>query len=280
MQPVANPPGNVKSWMEVLLELADRLGIRADYNLMLSNAMRLKEPYKLDPGKRYCREEIADAWAKSMAGPAHDLEWFRRNGFLSIQRKVKERYPRNFIKARIPLYLEHLLKAGEEVRKITDALGIPWDTNDYQPLPDWKACSSLEEKSGQYDLIAVNYKLPFHTFSHTAGNPWLDDLSQHHPRAYKILLNLRTAKSKGIKESDTVLVESRAGRVKGEVELTEGLHPEVVAIAGTFGHWAAGMPVAKDKGVHFNKLLPCTLERIDKVSAALDACIRVRVSRA
>jgi len=76
------------------------------------------------------------------------------------------------------------------------------------------------------------------------------------------------------------LVESRAGRVKGEVELTEGLHPEVVAIAGTFGHWAPGMPIALGKGLHFNSLLPHTLERIDAVSGAVDSCVTVKVYKA
>ncbi|MEE8448373.1 MAG: hypothetical protein V3S39_01945 [Thermodesulfobacteriota bacterium] len=50
-----------------------------------------------------------------------------------------------------------------------------------------------------------------------------------------------------------------------------------MGIAGTFGHWSSGMPVSKDKGLHFNSLLPSGIERIDMMSAALDACVAVKV---
>lgn len=76
-----------------------------------------------------------------------------------------------------------------------------------------------------------------------------------------------------------VWVESEAGRVRGQLKVTEGIHPEVVAMASTFGHWAQGMPVARGKGVHFNSLLATKLERVDMVSGALDACVRVKVYR-
>jgi len=51
-------------------------------------------------------------------------------------------------------------------------------------------------------------------------------------------------------------VESTAGRrVRGRARLTEGVHPEAVAIAENGGHWALGMPVARGEGVFFNALL-------------------------
>jgi hypothetical protein len=50
-----------------------------------------------------------------------------------------------------------------------------------------------------------------------------------------------------------------------------------VGIAGHFGHWAPGMPIARGKGVNFNSLLPTDLNHIDKISTALDHCVEVKV---
>jgi hypothetical protein len=64
---------------------------------------------------------------------------------------------------------------------------------------------------------------------------------------------------------------------KGRAKPTEMVHPEVVAIAGAFGNWAKGMPVARGQGVHFNTLLPAGMDRVDKLCAGLDCCAKVKV---
>ncbi|MFQ5873196.1 MAG: hypothetical protein ACE5JL_05275, partial [Dehalococcoidia bacterium] len=60
---------------------------------------------------------------------------------------------------------------------------------------------------------------------------------------------------------------------------TEGVHPEVVAMTGTFGGWSKGRPVAEGTGVHFNTLLPITSKRADPISGGLDSCVRVKVTK-
>lgn len=280
-QPVVELDAEVRPWGEVFLEIAERLGIGSELNVMINTINGLKEPFCLDKGKQYSWAEIVDIWAKSWFGPERGLGWFKEHGvFISAKKKVEEAYPRLFLKPRIPIYYEHFIQAGQELKVLTEKMGLSWDTSDYQPLPDWKPCLEFEQGEDEYDLYAVNYKLPFHTFSNTAQNPWLSELAEQHPFAYKLLINPTPAQKKGLKEGDAVWVESSAGRVKGKVKLTQGVHPEVVAMAGTFGHWAEGMPVALGKGLHFNSLLPSALERIDPVSAAIDSCVRVRVYKA
>ncbi|MBI2319435.1 MAG: hypothetical protein HYU75_21160 [Betaproteobacteria bacterium] len=46
---------------------------------------------------------------------------------------------------------------------------------------------------------------------------------------------------------------------------------------GHFGHWSSGTPISRGKGVNFNGLCPNELERIDKISTALDHCVEVKV---
>jgi molybdopterin-containing oxidoreductase family molybdopterin binding subunit len=173
-----------------------------------------------------------------------------------------------------------MLGAKKSVAEVAQGLGFSWDLSDYQPLPEWKPCPAYSERKPPYDLYVVNFKIPFHALSVTTQNPWLNDLAEHNPYAYKILINSQTAEIKGIKDGDEIWVESAAGRVKGRAKVTECIHPEVLGIAGVFGSWAKGKPVARGKGVHFNSLLPISLERIDPVSSGVDSCIRVKVSRA
>jgi molybdopterin-containing oxidoreductase family molybdopterin binding subunit len=173
-----------------------------------------------------------------------------------------------------------MLEAGRSAAEVAGRLGHTWDISDYQTLPVWKPCPAYHDGAPPYDLYAVNYKLPFHSLSFTTQNPWLNELSERHPYAYKILLNTATAARKGIGDGDEIWVESTAGRVTGQAKVTECIHPEVVGIAGVFGSWARGKPVARGKGVHFNTLVPISLDRLDPISTGVDACVRVKVSRA
>ena len=51
-----------------------------------------------------------------------------------------------------------------------------------------------------------------------------------------------------------------------------------------FGRTQAGNPdaIGKDgsRGIHFNNLVQFTLDRMDPVSAALDSCVKVKISKA
>jgi molybdopterin-containing oxidoreductase family molybdopterin binding subunit len=209
------------------------------------------------------------------------VAWFKEHGFIKWPKKIEEAYPRSFLKPRIPIYFEHFIKAGEDVKRVTNEMGIDWwDVSDYQPFPDWKPCPDYEKESPEYDLYAVNFRVPFHTFTYTTNNVWLNELGEYHPSAYNILINSQAAKRKGIKDGDIVRLETEAGdEVEGRVKVTETVHPEVVGVAGCFGHWAKALPVAKGKGVHYNSLVTASLERIDMMSGAVDCCIKVKVSK-
>lgn len=183
------------------------------------------------------------------------------------------------MRPRFPVYFENMLRAKTSVAKVASLMGRDWDTSDYQAMPDWKPCTAYSDGTSPYDLYVVNFKIPFHSLSITTQNPWLDEIAERNPYAYKILINTETGERHGIKDGDEIWVESVAGKVKGETKLTECIHPEVVGIAGVFGSWAKGKPIARGKGAHFNSLLPISVDRIDPVSTGVDSCIRVKVSR-
>jgi molybdopterin-containing oxidoreductase family molybdopterin binding subunit len=279
-QPVVSPMGEARNWVAVLFELADRVGFRGDLYTLLNATLDLKEPFAYQPEEKYGWDELADRWLKSWFGPERGLDWFKENGFIITgKKKIEEAYPRPFLTPRLPIYLEYFIDAGNEVRKTADSLGIPWDTSDYQPLVEWKPCAAFEVKD-DHDLIVVNFKLPIHSLSYTTHNGILAGLSEKNPYAYSVLINTATAQKKGIDEGDRIRVSTAEGyEAVGQALLTECIHPEVIGTAGCFGRKSKGLKLSHGKGVHFNSFLPQKLERIDSLSASLDSCVRVKVSK-
>ncbi|MBI3015468.1 MAG: molybdopterin-dependent oxidoreductase [Candidatus Tectomicrobia bacterium] len=279
-QPVIEPLGQARRWIDVLYEVADRMGFLGDVYRLMNVNLGIKGPYKLNPSERYSMEEIYDRWTKSLFGPERGISWFKENGYHKVPRAVEERYPGPFLRARFPIYYENMLEARKSVEKLSEQIHLKWDTSDYVPLANWKPCPAFSDGTKEYDLYVVNYKLPFHSLSITTQNPWLNEMAESHPYAYRIMINAETAKRKEILDGQEICVESVAGKVKGRAKVTQCIHPEVLGIAGVFGSWAKGKPVANGKGVHFNNLLPISVERLDPVSAGVDSCIRVRVTKA
>ena len=111
--------------------------------------------------------------------------------------------------------------------------------------------------------------------------PWLDEASRMNPYTYNITMNTVIARQKGIKDGDTIEVESYQGRkVTGTVKLLEGQHPQTVGIAATAGHWAKGQPIARGKGSNFDTLLPLDFEHMDPVCGNIETSVRVKVKKA
>jgi molybdopterin-containing oxidoreductase family molybdopterin binding subunit len=288
-QPVVKPLYERRDHMEVLLELADRLGIRDRFYKALQNAftsqfgVKFPKRYSLDPAKRYTWEEICDRVLKSAFGPKRGLEWFKKNGFITWPKKVEEVYWRHFLDVRVPIYFEFFLDRREKAKKLAEELGMPdiIDWSRYTALPDWYPCQSHLEKSPEFDLYAIYYRHVLHTNSWTNQNTWLDELSHFDPYVYNIQINRDTAKKKGINDGDMIYVENVKGhKIKGRAKLVEGIHPEHIAIGGCGGHWTKGQPIALGKGVFFNELLEIGKEYMDPISFNQDICVKVKVYKA
>ena len=153
-----------------------------------------------------------------------------------------------------------------------------WDTSHYQPLADWRPCPAYEENSDEYDLFVASSRLPLHNHSVSADNPWIDDVCAHSRLDYNILLNTETARKKGIEDGDIVCIESRAGKVKGKVRVTECVHPEVVGdLGGHLGQWAKHKTISRGKGIHHNALLNFDWNMVGTITGQLDTCAKVKI---
>ena len=279
-QPVVEPEGKQRLCAQVLLELADRIGMREDLNAAFNAILRLQPPFLLQAGRKYSYEEICDAELKTNFGAERGLEWFKKNGVLKWPKRAEEVYWRHFLDVRVPIYWEFLPALRDKIAAIAEPAGLHIPEKYYKPLPDWIPCPSHEEKSPGYDLYAFYYRDVIHTNSFTMENPWLDEAARLDPYSYTIAIQAGTARSKGIREGEEVWVETAEGRrVKGRIHLTEAIHPEGLGIAACAGHWADTLPIAKGKGVFFNELLEMDFAHASPANLNLDLCAKVRVVR-
>src|SRR5581483_425466 len=170
-QPVVAPAGEARFWIEVLLDLAQRIGMTEEMNRSFNAVAGLTGEHRLGPARTYSWPEMVDRYLRSVCGDDHGLDYFREHGYRTTgtKRAVEHSYPRAFHQGRVPLYLEHFITAGENVRSYMEGRGVEWDTTDYVALMEWKPCPAYELPA-EYDLFVVNQKLPFLNMSFTHEN--------------------------------------------------------------------------------------------------------------
>jgi len=264
--------------MELFFELAGRLGITEDFNAALNVNFDLRPPYRLDLERKYTYLEFCDIVLKSNFGRDRDLDWFKKNGVLKWRKRPEEAYWRAFADVRVPVYLEFLKKLAKQTEALWAEYGLTPDLTRFEPLPDWHSCLSHEEADARFDLYGFYYRDTLHANSFTMENPWLDEAAQMNPYSYTAVINAQVGKAKGLKDGDVIVIESNRGRsVKGRVKLSEGMHPEALAVAACAGHWTQGQPIARGKGILFNDLLEIDYEHADPGNLNMDLCVKVRI---
>lgn len=267
-QPVVNPL-NVMNVNDILIELADRIGMVDDFNRVFNERAGFSDPYKLEPGNKYTWEEITDRFCRFYTDDKYDLEWFKENGALVRSVAVEEQYDIHLgmkeQKLRYPIpYMEVVKKKGEEMAGNLLEKGIDWwPTDEYTALPTYFP-SKLDEVSPEYDFYITTGRSIMFSYGQNLGLPWINEIGQHLTDRTGIVMNAETARTKGIKDGDEIWVESPAGKVKGKVRLRQGIRLDTLLITGQFGQWAT--PVAKDtKRVTLSTLVPVSPDWTDPV---------------
>lgn len=286
VQPVVEPTAQRKSSYDVGLEILDRLGkelgqdLIAKTNERLNKSFPIKDEYHLKPTDRPTNAEVGDRVVKTLFGPEHDWEWFKKNGFIRWPKRVEEAYWIWFLDVRVPIYAEYLAHMKEEVEQINKETGLNFDLEQYTPLISWFPCTIHKTDNPEYDLYCYSYRDTLHSGSCTMEQPWIDEASRMNPTTYNITIQVDAAKKRGIEDGDTIEIESYQGRKsRGTVKLVEGQHPQTVGIAATAGHWAMGQPIARGKGANFDTLLPIDFQHVDPVCGNIETAVRVKVRK-
>ncbi len=277
-KPVIRPPfeapwNELVSNGQVFLEIAKRAGFDHEIFNVLNDVWSLKGTrFQLNPANDYTYEDLIDRRLKVWLGQDKGLNWLMSDegGLTTWEIKPEEKYPGAFRKGRIHVYFEFMLKAKKELDNLTKEIGLSWDTDDYQPIPDWKPCPSFKNKNEEFNLFLVNYKVP--VLAHAVGryNPLARKLVFARKHIESVLINPITAEKLGVRDGDQIEIETWKGRKRnGVVEISERIHPEVL---GTSQHELV-------KGVDFNYLVTLDEDTLDFTSGAIDACLLVKIKK-
>jgi thiosulfate reductase/polysulfide reductase chain A len=82
----------------------------------------------------------------------------------------------------------------------------------------------------------------------------------------------------GLKDGDEVEIESKVGRGRIKVRLTEGIHPSAVWLPSGYGIFSRNLKTAFDVGLSFNDFVPTLFD--PTVGHAMSAEVIVQVRKA
>lgn len=283
-QPVVEPKDGAPGFMEIYAEIADRAGANEFFIPAVCGLYRVKEEYMFPTDQKLDVEQFIDAVYKSNIDEEHGLQWFKDNGGVyTYPRKVDEMYIWDAeAPGRIPFYWDFMLEAKEKVEAKVAELDIPWETDDYIPLPEWRPGVEFYADDPAYDIFPVYYTNASNTDTWTVQNAWLNEVNEEDGITYLIEMNTATAAEKGLASGDTVRLTSTPGyTVEGRLVVTEGIHPECVSsVADTWDAKSKYLTIAQGKGVNLVTLIPGQdPKRMDHIVSAFDQLIRVKVEK-
>jgi len=115
-----------------------------------------------------------------------------------------------------------------------------WSKLGFNAMPVWKAhpwhWDGNKKLLKKDQLVMTTFKWNVHTQSRTSNLKYLAEIVHKNPA----WVNSKTAEKLGIKDGDLIRVTSGVGYMVTKVNVTESVHPEVIAISTACGHTAGG----------------------------------------
>ncbi len=280
--PVMEPLWQSRGDFQIYLDLCEKAGLlfgEDGYVDRVNAALGLKDEHALDLNTKPTPREVFDRWSRSQ-NLEGGIEYFEKNGIwlkgpISASKYYGTAQSPPFDGIRQRLYGEALLRYQREMRE-KGAKKIYWQ--DYTAFPTWRPLT-LWSSPAQYDLTLISYKKIEFKQSRTPL-PLVRELAPQQ----RLAINPATAKAKGIKDGDEVLLESHNAitderrKVNVIVEYTETIRPDVVGLPHHYGDQAKH-PWTTDEGPTPNTLF-FTGEGYVTNTADNTFHVRVRVQKA
>ncbi len=203
-QPAVKSVINGMTEQEFILALAKKMGLKDKDGKTLPDTYPeyISDQLKNGPIGKTLDEMLALPGAVFIGGETH-YEKYKKNGFATPSKKIE-------------FYSEQMEK------------------KELNPLPEY--VEPVYKPTPEFPLYLINFKQAEHTHSRTFNNDWLMEMKSDNP----LLMNSVTATELGIKDGDAIWIESPYAKAKGTVQVTERIHPEVVALHHGYGHWGFG----------------------------------------
>lgn len=203
-RPVVKSVINGLTEQEFILALAKKMGLKD------KDGKALPETYPIYLDDQLRNGPISKGLNEVMAlpggvfiGGVTTYEKFKKNGFNTPSKKIE-------------FYSEQMAKKG------------------LNPLPEF--VEPIYKPTKDFPLYLINYKQSEHTHSRTFNNDWLMEMKPDNP----LVIHAETAARMGLKDGDAIWIESPFAKSKATVQLSQRIHPEVVALHHGYGHTGYG----------------------------------------
>ena len=265
-QPMANPYNLQWDAFTILWELSKRLGIRDQFAQESNKAWGLKES-KFQPGRDYTqRESVEVIWADKAK---KDFSVAVEQGFVGSRKNAKSKYLggaedkfRGAGKAKMKFYADQLIdtyyKAEGIVKKNQlGAFDLEKLRKAYTPLPTKDHAFPTPHLEAQdYPFYVVTHKRMFRNQSgNTVNNVILNQAIGRDAATNYVQVNAATAARLGIESGNTVVIETRVGKLTGEAQVVQGIRPDTIAVSYHYGQWSPGYSPQGRKGTAINQVL-------------------------
>jgi thiosulfate reductase/polysulfide reductase chain A len=203
-RPVVKSVINGLTEQEFILALAKKMGLKDKdgKTLPATYAVYLDDQLRSGPiGKGL--NEVMDLPGGVFIGGGTVYEKYKKNGFATPSKKIE-------------FYSEQMAKKG------------------LNPLPDF--VEPTYKPTSDFPLYLINFKQSEHTHSRTFNNDWLMEMKPDNP----LIINPAAAARLGMKDGDAIWIESPFAKAKATIQVSERIHPEVVALHHGYGHTAFG----------------------------------------
>lgn len=274
---------------EIMLRLADCAGVLLGENGLndLINKQQLKPPHKIDINKKYTFVELFEKRLKSLTGQGYD--YWKQKGFELQNAPLHESYNYHYNpmgKTRYIMYREVLKQTSYTIRTNLQKTGINmpgWNNEDflsyYQPLPVWRP-SNAASAPAEFDMYAIVWRTPAFMFdvSWVQSNAVLYDVaSTWDPYQFVALINSKTAKEKGFRDGQEVMIESQYGKTQAKLRFSETIHPEVIGFPGGLKRSSIGLSSFARIGTNFNSLVSIDDGTFEPMTGGLDTAVKIKV---
>lgn len=288
-RPVVEPLYGIRHNADLYIELAQALGIQTGPTGMSSMLNMIQGGTANDISHPYRNaEEYVRAYVHASARDDEALVWKQGHNLRRIP-PHKRYMPDCLGGLKFPFYMSWLLDVRETLRKnmdehrVFEKVGLEEDFVffEYAGLPFWHE-SIIEHEPPEFDLYVINWRTPIAAVGAgtvPATNAWLLEVAERDPYLAKILINTKTARSKGLRDGEQVCVESPHGKMTGTLKCTETIHPEVIGTIGCWGH-RTDAAVAKGRGPgNFNALLGSGLKYMGATTLQVETAARAKIYR-
>ena len=252
--------------------------------------------FSLDKEHMPAGDDIWDAmckavsWDMSDGDEIHDLNWFRREGYMlrEFQELDWYLYPaleRQGLRFEMP-YQERLTRHGKQLEHRLREIGLDWwddQLAEYEFMPTYQSFSDIwknyvtefGEDPEAYPFWALTaHSMPY-AWGANVGIPLMHEVALNLAGHDGVIINRARAHDLAINEGDAVMIESVTGTTQGTAVLREGIRPDTILMIGQFDHWKT--PIARDLGLaSINSVTDISLKLTDSTGSGADL-VRVKI---